>query len=92
MEMHMVHINSKYINEDGTTDPGYGSNSDGVAVLGFMFKVKKSEVNRVLLYKKIIYISLYIDLCIIRHCVENYLFTFHYFQELDSLNVSIAKI
>ena len=55
----MVHINSKYINEDGTIDPGYGSNSDGVAVLGFMFKVKKSEVNRVILYKKIIYISLY---------------------------------
>ena len=50
----MVHINSKYINEDGTLDPGYGSNSDGVAVLGFMFKVKKSEVNRVILYKKII--------------------------------------
>ena len=64
MEMHMVHINSKYINEDGTLDPGYGSNIDGVAVLGFMFKVKKSEVNRVILYKKIIYI-----ICIIRHCV-----------------------
>ena len=62
MEMHMVHINSKYINEDGTLDPGYGSNIDGVAVLGFMFKVKKSEVNRVILYKKIIYISLYTSL------------------------------
>ena len=44
----MVHINSKYVNDDGTLDPGYATNCDGVAVLGFMFKVKKSEVNQVL--------------------------------------------
>ena len=44
MEMHMVHVNSKYLNDDGTVDPVAYQTSDGLAVLGFMFKVKSSEV------------------------------------------------
>ena len=44
MEMHMVHVNSKYLNDDGTVDPVANQTSDGLAVLGFMFKVKSSEV------------------------------------------------
>ena len=44
MEMHMVHVNSKYLNDDGTVDPVAKQTSDGLAVLGFMFKVKSSEV------------------------------------------------
>ena len=44
MEMHMVHVNSKYLNDDGTVDPIAYQTSDGLAVLGFMFKVKSSEV------------------------------------------------
>jgi len=43
MEMHMVHVNSKYLNDDGTVDPVAKQTSDGLAVLGFMFKVKSSE-------------------------------------------------
>jgi len=43
MEMHMVHINSKYLNDDGSVDPVAYQTSDGLAVLGFMFKVKSSE-------------------------------------------------
>ena len=44
MEMHMVHVNSKYVNPDGSINPEYAQNPDGLAVLGFMFKVKSSEV------------------------------------------------
>ena len=44
MEMHMVHVNSKYLNDDGTVDPVAKQTPDGLAVLGFMFKVKSSEV------------------------------------------------
>ena len=39
MEMHMVHINSKYVGDDGTLDDSYATEADGVAVLGFMFEV-----------------------------------------------------
>ena len=34
----MVHVNTKYINEDGTLNPGYATNKDGLAVLGFLYK------------------------------------------------------
>ena len=40
----MVHINSKYVNEDGTFTvdengiPEFTVNQDGLAVLGFMFR------------------------------------------------------
>ena len=44
MEMHMVHVNSKYVNPDGSVNPDFAQNPDGLAVLGFMFKVKASEV------------------------------------------------
>ena len=44
MEMHMVHVNSKYLNDDGTVDPVAYQTSDGLAVLGFMFKVKSFQV------------------------------------------------
>ena len=47
MEMHMVHVNSKYLNDDGTVDPIAYQTSDGLAVLGFMFKVKSSEVTTI---------------------------------------------
>ena len=39
LEMHMVHINSKYVNDDGSLDSAFASNSDGAAVLGFMLSV-----------------------------------------------------
>ena len=40
----MVHVNSKYVNPDGSLNPDLFQNPDGLAVLGFMFKVKSSEV------------------------------------------------
>ena len=40
----MVHVNSKYLNDDGSVDPVAKQTSDGLAVLGFMFEVKSSEV------------------------------------------------
>ena len=39
----MVCINSKYVNSDGTKDDAYGTEADGVAVLGFLFGVKNPE-------------------------------------------------
>ena len=39
MELHMVHINSKYVDAEGNLDGGYATNGDGLAVLGFMFEV-----------------------------------------------------
>ena len=54
MEMHMVHVNSKYLNDDGTVDPVAYQTSDGLAVLGFMFKVKSSEVT--IIYNNMFYI------------------------------------
>ena len=37
MELHMVHINSKYVDAEGNLDGGYATNADGLAVLGLMF-------------------------------------------------------
>jgi len=42
LEMHMVCINSKYVNSDGTKDDAYGTEADGVAVLGFLFDVQST--------------------------------------------------
>ena len=39
MEMHMVHVNSKYVKCDGTLDSTHLSSADGIAVLGFMFEL-----------------------------------------------------
>ena len=39
MEMHMVCINSKYIESNGTLSDEYLTAEDGVAVLGFMFSI-----------------------------------------------------
>jgi len=46
MEMHMVCINTKYINADGTLVGEYLENPDGVAVFGLMFKVVKRGVKK----------------------------------------------
>lgn len=43
LEMHMVHINSKYVQEDGTLDDGYATNADGLAVIGFLFKIDERK-------------------------------------------------
>ena len=40
----MVHVNSKYVNSDGTLDPLYATNDDGLAVVGFMFKIDPRKV------------------------------------------------
>ena len=37
----MVHVNTKYINEDGTLNPAYATNKDGLAVLGFLYKAAR---------------------------------------------------
>ena len=42
MELHMVHINSKYVDAEGNLDGGYATNADGLAVLGFMFEVNST--------------------------------------------------
>ena len=39
----MVHVNTKYINEDGTLNPGYATNKDGLAVLGFLYKEARND-------------------------------------------------
>ena len=39
MEMHMVCINSKYIESNGTLNDEYLIAEDGGAVLGFMFSI-----------------------------------------------------
>ena len=39
LEMHMVHINSKYVDGEGNLDTAYATESDGLAVLGFLFHV-----------------------------------------------------
>ena len=51
MEMHMVCINTKYINADGTLVGEYLENPDGVAVFGLMFKVVKRGVKKVYFFK-----------------------------------------
>merc|ERR1712016_161300 len=35
----MVHINSKYVDGEGNLDTAYATESDGLAVLGFLFHV-----------------------------------------------------
>ena len=35
----MVHINSKYVDEQGNLDGAFATNKDGLAVLGFMFEL-----------------------------------------------------
>jgi len=44
MELHMVHINSKYVDAEGNLDGGYATNGDGLAVLGFMFEVGSTDL------------------------------------------------
>ena len=51
MEMHMVCINTKYINADGTLVGEYLENPDGVAVFGLMFKAVKRGVKKVYFFK-----------------------------------------
>jgi len=43
MELHMVHINSKYVDAQGNLDGGYATNGDGLAVLGFMFELNSTD-------------------------------------------------
>ena len=47
MEMHMVCINTKYINADGTLVGEYLENPDGVAVFGILFKVARRRAQKV---------------------------------------------
>ena len=51
MEMHMVCINTKYINADGTLVGEYLENLDGVAVFGLMFKVLRREAKKVCFFQ-----------------------------------------
>ena len=39
LEMHMVHVNSKYVDKDGKLDGDFLKSADGLAVLGFMFEL-----------------------------------------------------
>ena len=53
MEMHMVHIEDRYIDSDGTYDwNGALADANGLAVLGIFFNVdpKKPQVNRPILF------------------------------------------
>ena len=53
LEMHMVHIEDKYIDSDGTYDwDGALADPNGLAVLGIFFNVdpKKPQVNRPILF------------------------------------------
>ena len=46
MEMHMVHINNKYMNhEEKDLNHDYLANKNGIAVLGFLFNVSGTKVN-----------------------------------------------
>ena len=51
MEMHMVCINTKYINADGTLVGEYLENPDGVEVFGLMFEVVKRGMKKVYFFK-----------------------------------------
>ena len=69
MEMHMVHINNRYVNVDGTLDDDYAVNADGVAVFGFLFTATWfARVHTLfthfkrLLYKKSLFI--FITICL----------------------------
>ena len=40
--MQMVHVNSKYVDEDGKLDGNFLKFDDGLAVLGFMFELNST--------------------------------------------------
>ena len=40
--MHMVHVNSKYVDKDGTLNGDFLKSADGLAVLGFMFELNST--------------------------------------------------
>ena len=42
LEMHMVHVNSKYVDKDGKLDGDFLKSADGLAVLGFMFELNST--------------------------------------------------
>ena len=42
LEMHMVHVNSKYVDKDGTLNGDFLKSADGLAVLGFMFELNNT--------------------------------------------------
>ena len=42
--MHLVHINSKYVDAGGNLDGLYATEDDGLAVIGFMFKMDPRKV------------------------------------------------
>ena len=44
MEMHMVHVNTKYVMANGQLDGGYATEADGLAVIGFLFKMDPRKV------------------------------------------------
>ena len=51
MEMHMVCINTKYINADGSLVGEYLENPDGLAVFGIMFEVNERGNKKVYIFK-----------------------------------------
>ena len=74
MEMHMVCINSKYVESNGTLNDEYLTAEDGVAVLGFMFSIGEK-------------VFIYICACPhiktnTKHCSLLILITLFYFLEL----------
>ena len=40
--MQMVHVNSKYVDNDGKLDGNFLKSDDGLAVLGFMFELNST--------------------------------------------------
>ena len=44
MEMHMVHVNAKYMKQRNLNHD-YLANKDGIAVLGFLFNVTRTNVS-----------------------------------------------
>ena len=39
----MIHVNTKYIYENGSLDPAHKTNKDGLAVLGFLYKEARNS-------------------------------------------------
>ena len=77
MEMHMVCINSKYIESNGTLNDEYLTAEDGVAVLGFMFSIGEKVLPYVVLCPYITNFS-----TDTKHCSLLILLILFYFLEL----------
>ena len=83
MEMHMVCINSKYIESNGTLNDEYLTAEDGVAVLGFMFSIGE---------KVLIYVVEWPCLINYKHCSLLIVITLFYFLELWTTRGKCGKV